>query len=84
MVRAIQVKDIVDLVNEIDSEDPIDWGMLNIDETEATELIANNLLEQYNTTWAQMPDNERNIIMLATITKLVVENFTLNLKLIKK
>ncbi len=84
MVRTIQVKDIVDLVNEIDSEDPIDWGMLNIDETEATELIANNLLEQYNTTWAQMPDNERNIIMLATITKLVVENFTLNLKLIKK
>lgn len=84
MVRTIQVKDIVDLVNEIDSEDPIDWGMLNIDETEATELIANNLLEQYNTTWAQMPDNERNIIMLATITKLVVENFTLNLKLMQQ
>ncbi len=84
MVRAIQVKDIVDLVNEIDSEDPIDWGMLNIDETEATELIANNLIEQYNTTWAQMPDNERNIIMLATITKLVVENFTLNLKLMQR
>lgn len=81
MVERIQVKDIVDLVNEIDSEDPIDWGMLNIDETQATELIANGLLDQYNTTWAQMSDHDRSIIMLATITKLVVENFTLNLKL---
>ena len=79
MARTIQVKDIVELVNEIEGEDPIDWGMLNIDETQATELVANNLVEQYNTTWAEMSDDERNIIMLATITKLVVENFTLNL-----
>jgi hypothetical protein len=84
MARELQVKDIIDLVREIDSEDPIDWGMLNIDETQATELVANNLLEQYNTIWASMEDNERNVIMLATITKLVVENFTLNLKLMQR
>ena len=84
MARTIQVKDIVELVNEIEGEDPIDWGMLNIDETQATELVANNLVEQYNTTWAEMSDDERNIVMLATITKLVVENFTLNLKLLQK
>lgn len=84
MARTIQVKDIVELVNEIEGEDPIDWGMLNIDETQATELVANNLVEQYNTTWAEMSEDERNIIMLATITKLVVENFTLNLKLLQR
>ena len=84
MAKTIQVKDIVELVNEIEGEDPIDWGMLNIDETQATELVANNLVEQYNTTWAEMPDDERNVIMLATITKLVVENFTLNLKLLQR
>ncbi len=84
MARELQVKDIIDLVREIDSEDPIDWGMLNIDETQATELVANNLLEQYNTIWASVEDNERNVIMLATITKLVVENFTLNLKLMQR
>jgi hypothetical protein len=84
MARELQLKDIIDLVREIDSEDPIDWGMLNIDETQATELVANNLLEQYNTIWASMEDNERNVIMLATITKLVVENFTLNLKLMQR
>lgn len=77
----VTVNDILDLVKEIDSEDPIDWGMLSIDETVASELIATNLLEQYNTTWADMDPDERTVIMLATITKLVVENFTLNLKL---
>lgn len=77
----VTVSDILDLVKEIDSEDPIDWGMLSIDETVASELIATNLLEQYNTTWADMDPDERTVIMLATITKLVVENFTLNIKL---
>jgi hypothetical protein len=77
----VTVTDILDLVKEIDSEDPIDWGMLAVDENMATEMIATGLLEQYNTTWADMDPDERTTIMLATITKLVVEIFTLNLKL---
>ena len=77
----VTVTDILDLVKEIESEDPIDWGMLAVDENMATEMIATGLLEQYNTTWADMAPDERTTIMLATITKLVVENFTLNLKL---
>jgi hypothetical protein len=77
----VTVTDILDLVKEIESEDPIDWGMLAVDENMATEMIATGLLEQYNTTWADMEADERTTIMLATITKLVVENFTLNLKL---
>jgi hypothetical protein len=77
----VTVNDILDLVKEIDSEDPIDWAMLAVDENMATEMIATGLLEQYNTTWADMDPDERTVIMLATITKLVVENFTLNLKL---
>jgi hypothetical protein len=77
----VTVTDILDLVDEIESEDPIDWAMLSVDENMATEMIATGLLEQYNTTWADMSPNERTVIMLATITKLVVENFTLNLKL---
>jgi hypothetical protein len=77
----VTVNDILDLVKDIESEDPIDWGMLAVDENMATEMIATGLLDQYNTTWADMDPNERTVIMLATITKLVVENFTLNLKL---
>lgn len=81
MAKTVQVKDVIDLVNEIDKEDPIDWGMLNIDETQAVELIANGLVDQYNTEWLAMSDDERALTMLACITKLIVENFALNIKL---
>jgi hypothetical protein len=79
----ITLNNILDLVEEIDSEDPIDWGMLNIDENTASEMIATSLLEEYNANWSNLDSNERTVIMLATITKLVVENFTLNLKNLK-
>ena len=74
----VTVTDILDLVKEIDSEDPIDWGMLSVDENMATEIIATGLLEQYNTTWADMDPDDRTVIMLATITKLVHYNMLLN------
>lgn len=77
----ITVTDIVNLVSEIESEDPIDWAMLAVDEQTAVNLLANSILDQYNTVWANMPEHDRALIMLATITKLVAENFTLNLKL---
>jgi hypothetical protein len=77
----ITVESLVSVVNDIESEDPIDWGMLAVDENSAIELLANSILDQYNTTWSQMPADDKDLIMLATITKLVAENFTLNLKL---
>lgn len=80
-MAAITVTDIVNLVSEIESEDPIDWAMLAVDEETAVNLLANSILDQYNTVWAAMPEQDRTLIMLATITKLVAENFTLNLKL---
>ncbi len=84
MVEKITVEDLVELVREIDSEDPIDWGMLNIDENTATEMLAASIIEQYNQDWQHMSDRDRTLIMMATITKLIVENFTLNLKLTQK
>lgn len=81
MAQSITVAELVDLVNEIDSEDPIDWAMLNIDEKMATEMLASSIIEQYNKDWQPMSEHDRTLIMMATITKLVVENFTLNLKL---
>lgn len=77
----ILITQLVELVEEIDSEDPIDWGSLLVDEKTATYLIANNIIDQYNNVWSQMSEQDRTMIMLATITKLVVENFSLNLKL---
>ena len=69
----ISVKTLVELAKEIENEDPIDWGTLSIDEDTAYNIIASQVLEIYNT-------NDQ-LTMLASITKLIVENFVLNLKL---
>jgi len=69
----LSVKQLAELAKEVETEDPIDWGMLAIDEDQAYELIASQVLELYNT-------NDQ-YALLASVTKLIVENFVLNLKL---
>lgn len=62
---------LVELAKEVELTDPIDWGMLNVDEDEAYRLIALSIVEL-----------EDNVLTLkASLTKLMVENFVLNLKL---
>lgn len=69
---------IVSLAKEVETEDPIDWGMLNVDEETAYKLVALNVVEAMNDKYDQ---DDYKDVLLATIVKLVVENFTLNLKL---
>lgn len=74
----ISVDELIELVQEVESQDSIDWGMLNIDEGEALRLIAMDVIGMF-------PDidinNKREVIMLVTVTKLILENFVLNLKI---
>ena len=74
----ISIDELVQLVGEIETQDPIDWGMLNISEDEAVRLIAIDVLEMFNN---NQESHDRQLIMLSTITKLVLENFVLNLQL---
>lgn len=69
------VEQLVELAQEVETNDPIDWGMLAIDERDAYRLIATSVLEQFGP-----PQTEREWLLIATVTKLVVENFVLNLK----
>jgi len=71
------IEQLVELAQEIESEDPIDWGMLSVNESDAYRMIATSVLENYLNTDA----DSRDIMMLSTIVKLTVENFVLNLKL---
>jgi len=71
---------LVELAEQIEMGDPIDWGMLSIDEHDAYELIASGVLDSYLGT---DPDS-RDMILLATVVKLTVENFALNLKLMQR
>ena len=56
--------------------DPFDWGSLNIDKQAAYEMMASHALELYAT---QGP--YRDIILLSSLKKAIVENFILNIKL---
>ena len=66
-----RIEQLARLAQEGEGTDPIDWVYLNIDENTAYNLMASHVLEM-----DQTPQ-----IMQATIVKLLVENFVLNLKL---
>jgi hypothetical protein len=67
---------VADLAQEVDKEDPIDFGMLQLDEGSVWHLMSVNVVDKY----LEMSDDQ--VIMLATITKLLVDNFILNYKLL--
>lgn len=72
-------KQLAELAMEAEVADPIDWGELAIKEQDAYEMMASNVLAQMES----LPENQRPLVAMATITKLLVENFVLNLKLKK-
>lgn len=74
------VKQLADLAKEAGIADPIDWGQLNTTEDYVFELMASNTLEQFNS----LPQEQQLTVAMATITKLLVENFVLNVKIESK
>ena len=77
MVKTEDVDFLVDLAMECELSDPIDWGMLHITEKQAYQMMASQLLEQFN----EVKKDDMIPVILATATKLLVENFVLNLQL---
>lgn len=77
MVKQEDVDFLVELAMECELSDPIDWGLLHITEQQAYQMMASQLLEQFGNV------NKENLmpVILATATKLLVENFVLNLQL---
>jgi predicted class III extradiol MEMO1 family dioxygenase len=78
---AMDLKTVEELIREIELADPIDWGMLNISEDDATRLIASSVVEHYEENIRPMSDRERDYIVVSSIAKLTLENFVLNVKL---
>ena len=77
MVKQEDVDFLVELAMECELSDPIDWGLLHITEQQAYQMMASQLLEKFGNV------NKENLmpVILATATKLLVENFVLNLQL---
>jgi len=79
----MSLDELLVLVSEVETEDPIDWAYLNIDEDTTTRLIAMSILEMHR---ALEQEDSKTIeaITCATITKLVLENMVLNARLLQK
>ena len=80
------INKISDLAREVEVSDPIDWGTLPVSEEKIYNLVSNSVVEELNV--QIINENvyfgaDRDV-MVASIVKLVVENFVLNLKLTQK
>jgi len=73
----ITVEQLVEIAEEIELGDPIDWGMLSVNEHDAYLFLATGVLENYKVS----DPVDRELMMLASVVKLTVENFVLNLRL---
>lgn len=76
----ITVSQLAELAKESGKIDSIEWGNLNVTEEYAYELMASNVIEQFSS----IPEGQRLTVLMATVTKLLVENFVLNIRLRSK
>lgn len=73
----MNVNDLADLAQQVEITDPIEWGYLRVDETTAYRLMASSVVQIIN----NVENDQKLDIAMAAMTKLLVENFILNLKL---
>jgi hypothetical protein len=78
---SMNLKAVEALISEIELADPIDWGMLNISDEDATRLIALSVVQHYEQQIKPMSESDREYIYVSSIAKLTLENFVLNVKL---
>lgn len=76
-MSTVNSKELADLAREVETGDPIDWGMLLVKEEEVYISIADDVISMMKT----YNPADREFIAMAACTKLIVENFVLNLKL---
>ena len=71
------LKQLIEIAKESTISDPIDWGKINLNEDTVYEMIGLSVIEMM----AKIEnDKNRDVLLAASILKLTVENFALNLK----
>ncbi len=77
----VDLDTLIDIAFAVEEGDPIDWGVFKQGKEEALKMIGASIIEQFDK--EHYTDHDR-IIVMATITKLVVENMILHTKLMKR
>jgi hypothetical protein len=75
----ITLDELCDIAFAVEDGDPIDWGVFKNGQEQTMKMIGSSILEQFD---KDSYTAEDRLILLATITKLVTENFILHSKLL--
>jgi hypothetical protein len=70
------VEQLISLAKEAEITDPLNWDLIKVDKETVYSIMASNVLEQF----ASLKDEEKLVIAMGTVTKLLVENFYLHMK----
>lgn len=68
---------LIELAKELEAEDPIDWSGLPLIRDVTNNILASSVLENMLSIES---DQEQEVVMIATIIRLVVENYVLQLR----
>lgn len=80
----LSVADLVSLMKEVEAEDPLDLGMLSVDENKLLDLSARGVFAMLQVCKSQnMEEKDIWLIMLASMGKLVAENMLLNCRVLQ-
>ena len=71
------LEQIIELAKEVELTDAIEWDNLPLEKDRIYQIVGSQAYELY-ANYSQSEDGEA--ILIATVTKLLVENFVLNLK----
>ncbi len=71
---------LLELLVEVEKEDPIDFSGLPFDADDLRKLACLNVAEIMDH-WTDQPSEDRELIMAATVVRLVLENLVLNARI---
>lgn len=75
MTEQITIEQLAILAMEANHQLDIDWSAFGLEKEKIFAKMAENIITQME----QVPEDHRGIVCMATITKLLVENFAYNL-----
>lgn len=80
----LSTEDLITLMREVEAEDPLDVGMLPVDENKLLDLAARGVFGMLQTCKAQgMEEKDIWLVMLASMGKLIAENTLLNCRVLQ-
>ncbi|MFL9609050.1 hypothetical protein ACKF11_03095 [Methylobacillus sp. Pita2] len=77
----MKVQTLMQLLQEIESEDPVDFSGLPFDADDLRQLACINVAEIMERFREDNPAEDREMVMAATVTRLILENMVLQARL---